>query len=257
MGKLFDMNNPVWTFIGKLVDVFILHFIWMVCSLPIVTFGASTAALYYALMKDAADEDPHYVRAFFKSFKMNFKQGIGIGLIMLAVGGLLVYSLFFYSNVTMGNGKLLTVFKGLSIMFLILYTFVFHYIFAVFARFDNKTRILFQNALFLSIKNIGWTLLMIVVTAAVYAIAFLLGFVPILLFGFGLCVYLDAYMFNHIFEPYIKQMTGNDDKDPDEWVIPEEEDMTGIGENETVPMIEETTEEETVTEASEERTVSE
>ena len=52
MGKIFNINNPFWTFMGKLVDVVVLHFIWLVCSLPVVTFGASTTALYYALLKD-------------------------------------------------------------------------------------------------------------------------------------------------------------------------------------------------------------
>lgn len=242
MGKLFDMNNPVWTFIGKLVDVFILHFVWLVCSLPIVTIGASTAALYYALMKDAADEETHYVRAFFRSFKLNLKQGIGIGLIMLLVGGLLVFSLWFYSanGAVLFNGKdtVPTILKGLTIMFLILYVFVFHYIFAVFARFDNTTKVLFQNAFFLSIRNIGWTLLMILVTAAFLGVLLLLGFVPILLFGFPLCVYIDAYMLNHIFEPFIKQMTGEDgDKNPDEWVIPEEEETALSADEGDVPAL--------------------
>ena len=52
MGKIFNINNPFWTFMGKLVDVVVLHFVWLVCSLPVVTFGASTTALYYALLKD-------------------------------------------------------------------------------------------------------------------------------------------------------------------------------------------------------------
>lgn len=73
MKKLFDMSNPFWSFIGKLMDVIVLHTLWLICSLPIVTFGPATTALYYTLMKLARDEGSHYYRMFFAALKSNFK----------------------------------------------------------------------------------------------------------------------------------------------------------------------------------------
>ena len=51
MAKLFDMNNPVWRFMGKIADMFLLTLAWFVCSVPIITIGASTTALYYVSLK--------------------------------------------------------------------------------------------------------------------------------------------------------------------------------------------------------------
>ena len=51
MKNLFHVENPVWVFMGKLVDMLILSGLWVICSLPVVTIGASTAALYYVTLK--------------------------------------------------------------------------------------------------------------------------------------------------------------------------------------------------------------
>ena len=37
---LFNYDNPVWRFIGKLGDLILLNILWIVCSIPIVTAGA-------------------------------------------------------------------------------------------------------------------------------------------------------------------------------------------------------------------------
>lgn len=44
MGKMFDMDNPVWRFMGKVTDMFFLTCLWLLFSLPVVTIGASTCA---------------------------------------------------------------------------------------------------------------------------------------------------------------------------------------------------------------------
>ena len=86
---LFNYDNPVWRFIGKLGDLIILNILWMITSIPIVTIGASITALYYVTLKLVRDEDGYTIKSFFKSFKENFKQSTIIWLIMLVIGLLL------------------------------------------------------------------------------------------------------------------------------------------------------------------------
>ena len=93
---LFNYDNPVWRFIGKLGDLIILNVLWLITSIPIVTIGASTTALYYVTLKLVRDEDGYTIRSFFKSFKENFKQSTIIWLIMLAVGLLIGFDLYFF-----------------------------------------------------------------------------------------------------------------------------------------------------------------
>ena len=85
----FNYDNPVWRFIGKFGDLIILNILWLVCSIPVITIGASTTAVYYVTLKLARDDDGYTIRSFFKSFKENFKQSTVIWLILLAVGVIL------------------------------------------------------------------------------------------------------------------------------------------------------------------------
>ena len=39
------MEGPLWRALNLIADVVILHFLWLLYSLPVVTAGASTTAL--------------------------------------------------------------------------------------------------------------------------------------------------------------------------------------------------------------------
>ena len=43
---LFDMDNPFWRFMSLVADLIILNLLFVLCSIPIITIGASTTALY-------------------------------------------------------------------------------------------------------------------------------------------------------------------------------------------------------------------
>lgn len=233
MSKIFDMNNPFWSFIGKLIDVFVLHILWLVCSLPLVTFGASTAALYYALMKDCADEETHYVKAFFHSFKQNLKQGVVIGLIFLLSGGLLAFAFSYYTQ-AQSAGTVFSFAKAITITLIVLYIVMLEWVFPFLARFDNTTKRILETSFFLSIKHIGWTLVMAVIFVAVYFVILYFNFIPLLLLGYGLVAYLNSYILNHVFAPYIRAQLEKEgkldaDKDPDAWTVELDEDAAAEG----------------------------
>ena len=61
MAKLFDYNNPVWRFMGKLADLFFLTIVWAICSIPIVTIGATTSALYYVVLKMVKNHEEYNI----------------------------------------------------------------------------------------------------------------------------------------------------------------------------------------------------
>ena len=93
---IFNYDNPVWRFIGKLGDLIILNILWIVCSIPVFTAGASTTAVYYVTLKLVRDEDDSTIRSFFRSFKSNFKQATAIWLILLAAGIVLGFDFWFF-----------------------------------------------------------------------------------------------------------------------------------------------------------------
>ena len=55
--NIFNPDNKIANFLTKIMYLAWLNFLWLLCSLPIVTLGASTTAVYYTAMRMArADE---------------------------------------------------------------------------------------------------------------------------------------------------------------------------------------------------------
>lgn len=200
MSRFFNIDNPVWVFIGKFADVFILNLIWFICCIPIVTIGASTTALYYVTLKLAKNEEGYIVRGFFKSFKENFKQATAIWLIMLAVGIVLGVDYYFYLQVT-GKGTLTTVLYMLFFGFLFIYIMVLSYVFPVLSRFVNSVKNTLKNSLFIAIRHLPWSILMVIVAVAVVIAVFL--FPPVIFLGFGLIAFIQSYILVRVFKNYM------------------------------------------------------
>ena len=51
--KLFSTDNPVWRAMDRMGDLMILNFLFIFFSIPIITIGASTTALYTILTDKA------------------------------------------------------------------------------------------------------------------------------------------------------------------------------------------------------------
>lgn len=204
MSEIFTTDNMVIRILNRIGDILILHFLWLLCSLPIVTIGASTTALYYTAMKAVKYEDGYVARRFFKSFKENFKQSTIIWLIMLFAGFLCGWYLS-YSIET--HKSVLTMF---STILTCVYVFILIYIFPLQSKFDNKITVTIRNAFLLSVKNFPWTLLMIVALGLIGLFSY---FYTIVLFivvicGAGVYGYLTAFIFNRVFLPYLPDEPG-------------------------------------------------
>lgn len=61
---LFNYDNPVWRFIGKLGDLVLLNLLWLICCIPVFTAGAATTAVYYVTLKLVRDDDGSTIKSF-------------------------------------------------------------------------------------------------------------------------------------------------------------------------------------------------
>ena len=215
MNNLFNPDNKFFAFMGKVADLMILNLLCIVCCLPIVTAGASITALYYVTLKIARNEETYIARGFFHSFKENFKQATIIHLIMIVLGALLIFDLYFVRVLQPKSG----VYKAASYMFmaaLVVYAMVLTYIYPILAKFYNTIRHTFQNAVLMSIRHLPYTLLMFAVTIAPVALMFLIetfsSYIILfyMLMGFAVVALLNSYLFVKIFDRYI---TAEDDSE--------------------------------------------
>ena len=95
MNNIFNPDNKFFSFMGRVADLMILNLLCIVCCIPVVTAGPAIAAMYYITLKMARNEESYVVKGFFHSFKQNLKQGIVIQIIMLLLGIVLAFDLYF------------------------------------------------------------------------------------------------------------------------------------------------------------------
>ena len=77
MNQFFDYNNNVFRVLGGLADCLILGALWIVCSIPVVTMGAATAAVYHAVNKSIVHGQGYAFREYCTALKTDLKQTTG------------------------------------------------------------------------------------------------------------------------------------------------------------------------------------
>lgn len=215
--SFFNYDNPVWRYIGKFGDLIILNILWIICSIPIFTIGASTTAVYYVTLKLVRDDDGYTIKSFFKSFRDNFKQATIIWLIVLVTGLILWFDLYFTFRVVTGNSIFRTIFTAAIGALTIIWMFMSTYVFPLQSRFYNPVKRTLFNSLFMSIRHFFHTLGMLAIDVALLILSyFSLFYAPqftvlALLFGFPLIAFINSYIFNSIFKHYMPKEEGEED----------------------------------------------
>lgn len=209
--NLFNYDNPVWRFVGKLGDMILLNILWMICCIPIITIGASTTALYYCTLKIVRDEENGTIRMFFKSLRENLVQSTAIWMIMLVLGLLLGFDYYFFSKVLPVGGAIQFVMTTITCAALLIWMIVLLYIFPIQSRFINPVKRTFVNAFYMSIRHLGRTILMLFMDAGMLIIAvYALFYIPqiagvFMLLGFPVIAWANSYHFEQIFQKYMPE----------------------------------------------------
>ena len=185
----------------KLCYACFLNLLWMVCSLPIFTIGASTTALYYACLKIVRDEGFDAAGMFFHSFKQNFKQATIIWLIMLTAGiflagdGYILYHL--RASSTGAPAVMWTLLMAVVIAAAVIYVIVLLYVFPLLASVENTTAAMLKNAFLIGTHYLFSTILMFAVHFAMFYLIVAV-FTPLFLLGEGLCAMICSWLIKNI-----------------------------------------------------------
>ena len=167
--NVFQMNSPFMRGIRKIVELMYIGMLWFICSIPLVTLGAATAALYEVLLKAAKNQEGYLSKSFLGAFKNNFKQGTCIWLPIALAEVLFSVNLFYYGVLGGGNFVLQTVVFS---VLLILVTALSSYVFPIIARFEMRAGDIFRNAVLMSVAYLPKTLLMVVLYVPTVALMF-------------------------------------------------------------------------------------
>lgn len=79
--SIFRPYGPVWNFFNAITDVLLLSLLWCLCSLLLVTLGASTTALYDVAVHGIRYREPGLYRRFFQTFRREWKTATAVTLL--------------------------------------------------------------------------------------------------------------------------------------------------------------------------------
>lgn len=197
-----ESKNP--SFITKIADLLGLNLLFILTCIPLITIGASLAAMYHVTLK-MADEDRDYyvIKDYLKSFKQNFLQGSIAFAFVITLGIALFYFMMFMNQD--GPPTPVVAFVLLVALTLIILTSI--YIFPLIAYYENNIIDTFKHALIMTFHQMAKSILMFIIPLILIAILPLidmrLAFMWFIL-SFSLTAYLQSLLLIRIFKSYHK-----------------------------------------------------
>ena len=199
--KFFSYDSKFSQVLLKVCSSCYLNLLWFVCSLPIITVGASTTALYYVSLKLVRDEGTSLTRQFFHAFRENFKQGTALWLILLGAGLFLAgdgYILYHLRQSSAGTMAVIwTLVLAVVIAATVVYVIELLFIFPLLASVSNTNKAMLKNAFLIGTHYLFATILVFAVHFAMFFVV-VAWFTPLIIFGEGLCALISSWLLNGI-----------------------------------------------------------
>ena len=161
-------DSPVMNMLSTITNLIIVNLLFVICSIPVITFGAAFSAKYYVSMKIIRGEGTGVFIPFFKAFKRNFKQATATWIIMLVVIFLIIFNWRYI--IYTGWSNIPFIYKLGIIVFSLFAALMTMTIFPTISRYEMKTAELFKASLiFVIIKFIPLVLICLLIVGSVIA----------------------------------------------------------------------------------------
>ncbi len=202
------MDNIIVRALSRVFDLILLNLLWLACSLPVITIGASTTALYSVTLKMAADEEGYILRGFLEAFRRNWKQSTAVWLILLAAGAALGADFMIVRRLP---GTLGAVGMALAGAAAALYLIETVFVFPLIAKFENTTFHMMKNAILIPAVRFPFMVLVMLTVGMCLALTFLntatilVGAVIWSLIGMSLLAFANSFLLLGMFKPFMKK----------------------------------------------------
>ena len=200
---IFDPENGFFRTLSRMVDVVGLSLLWVVLSLPLVTFGPACAALYHTVTHCVVRQGDSTYLTFFRSFRANLRVGIPAGLLVLAAGALLLqgYQIMVLAANSVGGGALAM--YGCYCAALIVPAGVSCWAFPLLSRFQMGLGHLLVTSFQVTLRHLPQTLLQILLLfVTVWTTA---GFFPLAVFTPALNALLASMPAERVIRRYLPE----------------------------------------------------
>lgn len=211
--SLFNPENALMCFINKIIDLVVLSILWTLCSAPLVTMGAASAALYYALTKSVRCQRGHAAKEFWRAFKSNLKRGILFELVWAALAFMMLVTDVPLVTTFLDTGKVQNVF--LLILFAVKAVLLIGaacWYYPMISRFEQGVWKTAEAAVFTMLRHALRSILVILLT--VFAVSLLVAEPLLLAIVPGVSAWLLSFLQEPVFRALYDSAEVPEDDDP-------------------------------------------
>ncbi|MCT4593710.1 MAG: DUF624 domain-containing protein [Anaeromicrobium sp.] len=196
MIDIYKQNGFLGKISKKIVDMFVINLIWLILSLPIITIGSASVAVYTVLKRIDHEESHEYIKIFIKTFKESLKQSIVIEAFLIF--GLILSAIWMNTNLIFLE---IEINKIISLAIYLQVLWISLYIFILMTRFEMDILRYFKTAYFLSIRHFPTTILCTITFLGIIYMVVL--FPPCGLFMMGIYGTVSLKLVNRILDKYV------------------------------------------------------
>ncbi|MCR4643063.1 MAG: YesL family protein [Lachnospiraceae bacterium] len=225
MNGMFSPDRGIGRVLTKIGELVILSILWFVTSLPIITIGVSTTALYYSTVKSLRRERGYFVKEYFRAWKENFlRSSFLMVFFILCILGLLtvlVMNGFTIEDALTDDIKSIfsekpdgavRVFIIVGVVLFILLA-LFSYVFPLVSRLEQKGAFLLLLGFTMMVRffyySIAIAVILVALAGAVIQVPMAIMFAP------GLWALLSSFLLEKAFRKYVPAPEA--DPDVDAW----------------------------------------
>lgn len=192
-------------FMSRLADLILLNLLFLITSLPLVTIGASSTAMFAACFRMDTDREERLIRDYFCTFRAEFKTGTLLWLLVVLCFSGPAASAVLFSGLTGPLRYARIPCAALALLSLMM----LGYVFPLQSMFKNTPRETLKNAFLLSIAHFPRSLVITAITVLPLVLLILepilflqMGFLWAVLY-FSAGTYCITKLLRKVFAPYL------------------------------------------------------
>lgn len=198
--KFLNPDNALMITMTQITDCIFLSLFWLIGCIPVVTMGASFAALYDATYRGFRQSDKHCWQRFLQVYKANWKASIAPTVVFLVCVSVLAKVLIALWNSAVAGTVSWMLFSGGAFVGVLILGIV-SILFPVLSRFENPFPVLLKNTMLLGLANLPRTIALGILNAAA-ALACAFYILP-LFFLPSLAALIGSVLIEPMFKPYM------------------------------------------------------
>lgn len=198
--SLFRPDSHLMIVMSQITDCIFLSLFFMLGCVPVVTVGASFAALYDAMCRGVRSGEKNTWQRFLHAYRENWKAGILPTLIFLAAAVGLGYGVIQCWNAAVHETISWGLFAGIALVATVVVG-VLSVLFPMLSRFRNSFGALLKNTVVLALANLPRTLALGILNSV--SLLLCLRFIIPLFFLPALAALLGSWLIEPMFRPFM------------------------------------------------------